>query len=143
MHNLTISQQSLAQAQFNPEEGDVRACLSSTSTLKVFHIDVGDSHGQARQPSRVEVIIVGEILLTEEGGDLMLQVAHREHHCSATQPRNPNNSRGSVVRHVHGPGKVQGVLLYTLQHGIRDALPSGDDVQRYQLEEFDTIVDQN
>ena len=45
--------------------------------------------GQTNKPLRVgKMISTGEVLLTEEGGDLLLQVAHAGQHGSMTQPAN-------------------------------------------------------
>ena len=46
--------------------------------------------GQTSKPLRVgKIISTGEVVLTEEGGDLLLQVAHKGQHGSMTQPIRP------------------------------------------------------
>ena len=83
MHKLTNSQLNLPQAQLNLEDSDVRmhVCHENFFALQL-HVEgvqvCSDVHeqGQASEPSRVgEVISMGKVL-TEEGGDLLLQVAH-------------------------------------------------------------------
>ena len=109
MHKLTSSQLSLPQAQVNLEGRDVRVhvCHENFFTLQL-HVegiqvcsDIREQ-GQASEPSRVgEVISVGKVLLTEEGGDLLLQVAHTGQHGSMTQPVDLTEVEQVVVVHIH------------------------------------------
>ena len=58
--------------------------------------------GQASEQSRVgEVISVGKVFLTEEGGDLLLQVTHTGQHGPTTQPADLTEVEQIVVVHVH------------------------------------------
>ena len=94
MHKLTSSQLTLPQAQLNLEGCDVyvQVCHENVFSLQ-FHVEAVQvrsdvrEQGKASKPLWVgEVISMGKVLLTEEGADFLLQVAHAGQHGPATQP---------------------------------------------------------